>query len=316
MGVLRKLFTIILFLGLGVFTMTLIFHTVSNTRSKTYVSPLSTTLPTPSIQSARTSQNHLTPLIEKSLEGTKGSYAVAVKNLKTGETAEINAHKKFDTGSLYKLWIMAVVYQQIERGELQPDDVLEEDVTVLNDKFDIASEAAELTEGTVTFTVSQALEQMITISHNYAALLLTEKVKLSTVKMFLTSNGFTESTVGVNGDLPTSTASDIALFYEKLYNGDLAGKDSTDQMIELLKRQKLNNKLPKYLPDEAVVAHKTGEIDEYTHDGGIIYGEVGDYIMVMLSKSDFPEGAEERIANTSKDVYDYFLKGGDNNEES
>ncbi len=71
------------------------------------------------------------------------------------------------------------------------------------------------------------LNQMITISHNYAALLLTEKVKLSTVAKFLQTNGFKESNVGTNGEAPVTTPSDIALFLEKLYKGQLANPTYT-----------------------------------------------------------------------------------------
>ena len=79
-------------------------------------------------------------------------------------------------------------------------------------------------------------------------------------------------------------------------------------MLDLLKSQKLNNKLPKYLPQEIDVAHKTGEIDSLTHDAGIVYAPTSDYIIVILSKSDYPPGAEERIADISRAVYEYFVR--------
>src|SRR3989344_3971334 len=245
-------------------------------------------------------------IIQDSLKGTKGTYGVIIKNLKTGEFYVINEHTVFEPGSLYKIWIMTVAIDQIRNGKLKGEEELSEDIKVLNDKFKISSESAELTEGTVTFAVNQALEQMITISHNYAALILTEKIRLSNVKTFLQKEGFSESTVGVDGSSPTSTPSDIALFFEKLYKGKLANPQDSDKMLDLLKRQKLNDKLPKYLPSEAVVAHKTGEIDFFTHDAGIVYGPKSDYIIVVLSKSDLPAAAEERIADISKKVYDYF----------
>jgi beta-lactamase class A len=55
------------------------------------------------------------------------------------------------------------------------------------------------------------------------------------------------------------------------------------------------------------MAHKTGELGQVSHDGGIVYTEKGDYIIVVLSESTLPKGAEERIANISKDVYAYFM---------
>lgn len=257
-------------------------------------------------ENTQTEINSLKEVVDNAFEGTKGTYGVAIKNLKNGQSYYTNEHKSFEAGSLYKLWVMAVVYKQIQNGQFKEDQVLSEDVKVLNDKFYIDPDSAEQNKGTVTFTVRDALKQMITISHNYAALLLTEKIKLSSVSTFLKENGFTESIVGTNGDSPTATASDIALFFEKLYRGEFANQQYTDEMINLLKNQQLNEGLPKYLPDQSEVANKTGEIDSFKHDAGIVYTDKGNYIIVVMSESDAPPAAQERIALVSKAVFDYF----------
>jgi len=250
--------------------------------------------------------NSLKDVVDDALEGTKGTYGIAITNLKTGETYYAHEHKFFETGSLYKLWIMATVYKQIQNGQLQEDQVLSEDVEKLNEKFYIASDSAEQTEGTITFTVHDALSEMITISDNYAALLLTEKIRLSSVATFLKENGFTQSTVGTTGGSPTATPYDIALYFEKLYKGELVNQEYTNEMINLLKDQQLNDGVPKYLPDTSKIANKTGEIDFFKHDAGIVFTDSGDYIIVVMSESDFPLGAQERIALVSKGVFDYF----------
>ena len=88
----------------------------------------------------------------------------------------------------------------------------------------------------------------------------------------------------------------------------LADEQYTGLMVDLLKGQKLNEKLPKYLPKGTAVAHKTGEIGWFSHDVGIVYSPSGDYIIVVLSESESPAGANDRIAQVSKAVYEYFLK--------
>lgn len=252
--------------------------------------------------------NPLGRTISEALVGTQGSYAIVVTNKKTGESYMHNEHTVYDAGSFYKLWIMATVYQQIEAGNLQEDVVLEGDIKELNKKFHIPEDSAELTEGTIDFSVASALKQMITISHNYAALLLTEKIRLSTVGRFLSQKGFKESHVGGNDKLPTTTASDIALFFDKLLKGELANEENTAKMLTLLEEQKLNNKLPRLLPTEVVVAHKTAELGLFSHDGGIVYLPDAKYIIVVMSKTNYPPGAEERISNISQNVYNYFTK--------
>ena len=243
--------------------------------------------------------------VDNALLGAKGVYGISIKDLKTGETYSFNEDRIFEAGSLYKIWVLLTAFEQIEKGELKEDQVLSQDIAVLNRKFNIASESAELREGVISLTIKEAMQQMITISHNYAALLLTEKVKISKVADFLKRHKFNDSIVG---QPPKTTPKDTALFLEKLYKGELSNGENTQRILDLLKKQQLNEGLPKYLPKEAGVAHKTGEIGWFKHDAGIVFLDGREYIIVVMSESDSPSGAQERIAEISKAVYEYFSK--------
>lgn len=256
--------------------------------------------------SSQIKTSSLKDAVEKALIGTKGTYGITIKNLKTGESYYANEHKSFKAGSLYKLWIMVVVFNKIQDGSITEDQVLSQSVSILNNKFSIDPSLAELKKGRVTLSVNDALQQMITISHNYAALLLVEKIKLSTVAAYLEENGFYDSKVGTDGAEPVTNPFDMALFFEKLYQGELANQEKTGKMLDLLLKQQNKNKLPKYLPSDVTVAHKTGELGWFSHDAGIVYSPKGDYIIVVLSESESPAGAEDRIAELSKAVYEYF----------
>lgn len=242
-------------------------------------------------------------VVAQAQKGTKGTYAIAIKNLNTHDTYYSNERKVFWSGSLYKLWVMAVVFEQIENGRLKESDNLKSTIQDINKDFDIASESAELKEGDISMTVGQATAQMITISHNYAALLLTKKIGSKNVAVFLKKNGFNESSFTAP---PKTTVHDIALFFEKLYNGKIVSKAASEKMLVLLKKQQLNDRISKYLTKDVSVAHKTGEIDYFKHDSGIVFAKNGDYIFVVLSESDSPQAAAERIAILSKSVYDHF----------
>lgn len=236
---------------------------------------------------------------------TKGTYGIVIKNLQTGESFSRSEHRIFEAGSLYKIWVLATAFNQIEKGQLKEDAILSQKVSELNKKFNISSDSAEMREGVISLTVGQAMQQMITISHNYAALLLSEKVKISNVTKFLSGNKFKDSNVG---EPPKTTAGDIALFLEKLYRGELVNEENTRKMLDLLKKQQLNDGLPRYLPNGIEVAHKTGDIGWFKHDAGIVFSPFGDYIIVVMSESDSPLGVQERIAEVSKAVYEYFNK--------
>lgn len=245
----------------------------------------------------------LKKLVEENIGDSKDDYSIVIKNLSSDLNFVLNEHKPYEAGSLYKLWVMACVYNQIKSGVLNKDEVLSESIPTLNAKFGIDPNNAELSDGYITLTVEEALNQMITISHNYSALLLTEKIGLQSMADFLKDNGFKESSVRLTSSPPQTSAYDTALFFEKLYKGELNDATNTVEMLNLLKNQKLNGGIPKYLPQDLQVAHKTGDIGYFKHDVGIVYDPKGDYIISILSETPNPAAAQEKIANLSKDVY-------------
>lgn len=251
-------------------------------------------------------QGKLNEVINALLKDEAENYGIIVTDLKSNENYSLNEHKMFETASLYKLWLMAVVFEQIEKGILKKTDTLSQKIEILNEKFKIATDSAELTEGEITLTVGEALRQMITISDNYSAFLLAEKTGLSNITSYLDLEGLNESKIGTSSKLPVTSAYDTALFFEKLYKNDKKGTEKADEMLELLKNQHLNSKIPKYLPKDVNVAHKTGELGEYSHDAGIVYSPHGDYIIVVLTKTKNTLETDEKIAQISKAVYDYF----------
>lgn len=252
-------------------------------------------------------RKNLDQIIENALEGSKGTYSLAIKNLKTGEESYRDENRIFNAGSFYKLETMLTVLREIEKGELPEEEVLAGNVEEINKVLGVTTEEAELKEGTVDFTVESALRQMIAISHNYAAVLLTEKVGVKKIQEVINNLGLKNTLIDTQ-DRPKTTASDILLFFEKVYKREGVNAYVSQRILDLLLEQEINDRIPKYLPKEAKVAHKTAEIDYQKHDAGIVFTPKGDYIIVVLSETDNPSAASERIANISQEVYQYFDK--------
>lgn len=244
-------------------------------------------------------------VIEDSIGQTDGTYSIIVINMKTHEVYSQNPDRIYQSASLYKLWVMANVYQMLNEGTLEKDAVLKDSVENLNRSFQIASSEAELTTGEIHATVIEALTKAITLSDNYSALLLTKKIGVSTLNKFIKTIGLNSSKTGIP---PTTSASDIALFYTKLYNHQLISEQSSQEMIDLLKKQAINDRIPKYLPEGIEVAHKTGELGSFKHDAGIVFTPNGDYILVMLSETNDPKIAAEKMAEVSKQIFYHYVK--------
>lgn len=227
--------------------------------------------------------------VEKLLQNIDGRYGIFIKNLSTQETFAQKEQEIFESGSLYKLWVMVATFEKIKQGKIKEDDPLVANIATLNKKFDLDGEEAEFQEGSIEFSVSSALKQMITISHNYAALALLDKVGSTSI-----SNKV--------------TAKDTAEFLEKIYKGEMIDQEYSWKMMDLLAGQTINDRIPKYLPEGTKVAHKTGDIGFFENDAGIVFSPKGDFIIVVLSETKDPALAADTIAQISKAVYDYFNK--------
>ena len=93
--------------------------------------------------------------------------------------------------------------------------------------------------------------------------------------------------------LNVTTAADIAALYSMLVNGQIVNDDASQEMLRLLESQQINDRLPAYLPEGTVVAHKTGNLDGLVHDAGVIFAPAGPVIVVVLTE-DVPESAGDR----------------------
>lgn len=244
-------------------------------------------------------------VVDELLKDAEGKYGIVIKNLKTNEEYSLNEDEIFQTASLYKLWVMATVFEKLKSGELTEDESVIANIPRLNSIFGIDPDEAELTEGVIQFSVKSATEQMITITHNYAAMALIVKVGKSEIDDYLSDHGYSKTKFG---DIYTTTASEVTLFYENLYKEVIKNDEHAKQMMDILKRQTINDRIPKGLPEGTIVAHKTGDLGYFEHDAGIVFSEGGDFIVVFLTETDHPDKADEKMIEISQAVYDYFNK--------
>jgi beta-lactamase class A len=257
--------------------------------------------------------SQLGKIVAENFSEKDGDYAVVIKNLKTNEEYSFNERKKFNSASLYKLWVMGDVFQKIKDGEIDENQILSADVKKLDETLSTITptptpegfvpEPTTGEEEKISMTVAQAIEKMIKFSDNYAALLLASRAGTFSVTNFLKKYELNDSSFRTP---PKTSAKDTAIFFEKLYKGEIVDKEYSDRMIEILKLQTINDRIPKQLPEGAMVAHKTGELFGSKHDAGIVYSDKGNYIIVVLSDTKNSKIASEKIARFSKEIYDYF----------
>ncbi|TAK34305.1 MAG: hypothetical protein EPO21_10180 [Chloroflexota bacterium] len=224
------------------------------------------------------------------------SYGVVVKRLADGRGTVINPDQEFYAASVYKLFVMFEVFKQRELGLLSFDEVLT--VTPPYQEFQIGDLRWPLwTE----VSIRNLLEAMVTESDNVAAMMLYDKTGGRNMAQELTSIGLTHTDVNTDR-LPTS-AGDVAILLEMIARKQAINAAASQEMIDLLSRQKIDGGLLTLLPKETKVAHKTGSWDNASHDVGVVYAPSGAYVIAMLSDR---AGELKPIAELSRLVYDYF----------
>jgi beta-lactamase class A len=99
-----------------------------------------------------------------------------------------------------------------------------------------------------------------------------------------------------------STARDLGRLFALMGKGELVSKDSSALMIDILKKQQVNDRLPRYLGDGVTIAHKTGDGQPWVaNDAGIVWVRGTPIVIVVLAghhrgSSEDLRLAEARIA--------------------
>jgi len=262
--------------------------------------------------------------IETRLSLVEGEFAVAFKNLKTGEALYINEKTNFHAASTMKTPVMIEVFRQAKMGKFKLTDsilVKNEFKSIVDGSLysmDIADDSADGLYGKIghQMTIYDLTHLMITVSSNLATNILIDLVDAKNATATMRRLGANDISVlrgvednkaydlGLNN---TVTAYDLALIFEKIARRKPNGKKASKQMLQILFDQKFNEIIPAKLPKDAKVAHKTGSITGVQHDSGIVFLPDGKkYVLVLLSrKLKDPAAGVAALAEVSGMVYDF-----------
>ena len=264
--------------------------------------------------------------IEGLLDSEKGEFAVAYKNLSTGETILINENEEFHAASTMKTPVMIEAFKKNNEGLISLDDsiliknefksIVDGSIFKLS-SFDDSDKKSYEKIGSY-LTLKELIYDMITISSNFATNLVIDYIGTKEINNTMRSLGANNINVlrGVedikafNNDMNnTTTALDLLKIYEKLAEGNIINLEVSKEMVDILSNQKYDDIIPKYLPKSVRVAHKDGWINGVRHDSGIIFASDNKkYILVLLSKNleDEIRGAD-LLAKVSLEIYNSLL---------
>jgi beta-lactamase class A len=232
-----------------------------------------------------------------------GRYAVVVKDLRDGRGVAINADRLFYAASLFKLEVMYEIMRQAEAGAISLAESY--NVSDYYAKFGLGPHLIVQCEDV---TLDRALGAMMSVSDNAAAVMLQDRAGPRNINNSMQALGLAATALLPENTLPT-TAADIALLLEAIARGQAVSPAASQGMTELMAQEKINDRIPQAVPPGTIVAHKTGNWQNATHDAGIVYGAKSTYVVVLMSDVGFDGDAAAVQRAIMQAVWAHFEGG-------
>jgi beta-lactamase class A len=287
----------------------------------------------------------LSETLQAAISNVNATVGVAAKHLRTGVEIAHNADDIFFTASTLKVPLLAAMYRMVDRGEIDPGqrvDMTDElrvpgsgvlktlgagiqptlhDLAMLmiiisdNTATDILYDRVGrdgiarmlddlgLTHTRIPMNTRQLLYSIVGLDPNDPM----HTYQMASDKLFLQryepdADGFSLTKSDV------SSPSDMCRLLDLIYNGGILSDSSRTAVLDILKRQQLNNVIPLRLPVGVESAHKTGSYHGVRCDVGIVYSPSGPYIVAIMAKnvSGVTLEVDLSLAAVSRAVYDQF----------
>ncbi|MBS0578648.1 MAG: serine hydrolase [Proteobacteria bacterium] len=219
-----------------------------------------------------------------------------------------------------KLAVLIELYRQVRAGAVRLDEplTLKNEFHSMVDGSVYTLDPADDSETDLyralgeTRTLAELSELMITVSSNLATNLLMGRLGVDNIRAEVRALGadgmnvrrpLEDSKAFEKGLNNTTTARALLVLLEALAEGHAVDPDASRQMIAILERQTVNERIPAGLPPGITVAHKTGEITKIRHDAAIVYAP-RPFVLVVLTRGLADEkAADALIAGIARRLY-------------
>lgn len=246
----------------------------------------------PKISEVKASPYNLFAGVEEKIYSTLNDgteYAVFLSYPKKSSETFIYNSKPMRSASMIKVFILAAVMEKVQNGEISLDEPI---ILKSSDKVGGAGILTGYASGT-ELSLKEILRLMITVSDNTATNIVIDKIGISSINDYISRNGYDDTILRRKmmdmdaiyaGRENFSSVKDLGNIFTKIYNHNCVGEVYDKIMIEFLKEQTDTDCFPSALPGK-VIAHKTGALNGLYDDGGIIYNDENDAVLVIMTEN-------------------------------
>jgi beta-lactamase class A len=282
---------------------------------------------------------------------------VAIEHIETGEKIDVNGSQSYPMASVFKIPILATAGLQLKEGKIRLDDrvtLKDEDKSAgsgilpyfqagLNPTVrDLLTLMIIISDNTGTDMSLELLGGPQVIESTMHQLGLTDIYFKLNVKDLLKSlyppeiadlpleerrawlevNDIVRDGTSFSRGPDNNVSTPIAMtrLVAMLFKGEIVDGEIKDELIDILLKQQFNDRLPRFLPNGTLFAHKTGTIGGVRNDSGVIYVGENNHVAVTLftwwddeAVRNQPEAAYQRIfevetamGKIGRLVYDHY----------
>ena len=231
-----------------------------------------------------------------------GVHGAVVFDPLSGQSATLNADRRFVAASLSKLYALLTLYRSAAEGELSLDD-------------EITMRASDVwAEGTgvlyarpvgSTMTLRECATFLIKESDNTAEVMLNRYLGEKEIEAELRRVGASSTSYWVPN---TTTPNDLMLVLRAISDPSHTNPKLSEEMLGIMTGTSFEDRLPEPLPEGARVAHKIGSWETIFSDAGIVFpdgasGPREGYYVVVFSEGATENAAREMIRDVSLEAY-------------
>lgn len=229
-----------------------------------------------------------------------GLCALGLEGEPAGKSFGVREDEAFRSASLIKLFVLAALLAEVEGGVAS----LEESLRVRAE--DLVAYSPEVSTPGV-FTVGGLAWAMITASDNTAANVLIRRLGVDAVNHLARSLGLRNTVLARKmmdvraagrGEENLTSPRDVVGLLSAVWRGDLLSGRHRRLFLEMLRRQRIEPPLPVRLPDGAMLAHKTGDLEGMAGDAGFVILPGHAYALCVIAEGD-PGAAREPVRSAT-----------------
>ncbi|HNX80614.1 MAG TPA: class A beta-lactamase-related serine hydrolase [Candidatus Omnitrophota bacterium] len=255
----------------------------------------------------------LTNVLMREINGSRQEVAVVIKDLDWNREFVLNENEPFPAASLVKVPIMAAVFQAVQDGKVD----LNEKIVLKGSVKTLGSGILKSKPSGTEYTVEELIQTMITYSDNTAANMLIDRLGFDYLNAYFKKLGLEETNLSRKmmdfrfrrkGVENFTTARDMSIVLERFYRLERMSPQARQCLI-FLAQQKINDRIPRRLPEGVTVAHKTGLERNVCHDVGIVYTEKGNFLICVLTRhASTSRQSKDLISRLALHTYNYYQR--------